>query len=197
MRSLAVYKRHSHYIGNGGRRRTKDKNSSRILLSFPCIHFKNKINSQEVVGQKVGEILGKRIIWKCCLDPSGSCSWRSGTDCQTVKGKYWEKLVTLFHQTEVYKYSIQVKLDFCIVYNLWNYGLYAPNLLNMGFPGGVNGKEPVCRCRIHKRRQFNPGAKKIPRGGHGNPLQYSSHGQRSLAGYSPQGCKESDTTKGT
>ena len=47
--------------------------------------------------------------------------------------------MTLFHQTEVHKYSIQVKLDFCIVYNLWNYGLYAPNLLNIGFPGGVSG----------------------------------------------------------
>ena len=34
----------------------------------------------------------------------------------------------------------------------------------------------------------------------GNPLQYSclknrSHGQRSLVGYSPKGCKESDTTE--
>ena len=36
-------------------------------------------------------------------------------------------------------------------------------------------------------------------GGHGNPLQYSClenpHGQRSLAGYSPWGCKESDKTE--
>ena len=36
-------------------------------------------------------------------------------------------------------------------------------------------------------------------GGHGNPLQYSCmenpHGQRSLAGYSPSSCKESDTTE--
>ena len=35
--------------------------------------------------------------------------------------------------------------------------------------------------------------------GNGYPLQYSppgkSHGQRSVAGYSPWGCKESDTTK--
>ena len=35
--------------------------------------------------------------------------------------------------------------------------------------------------------------------GHGNPLQYSClenpHGQRSLAGYSPWGHKESDTTE--
>ena len=38
-----------------------------------------------------------------------------------------------------------------------------------------------------------------PGGGHGNPLQYSClenpHGQRSLAGYSPWGRKESDMTK--
>ena len=36
-------------------------------------------------------------------------------------------------------------------------------------------------------------------GGHGNPLQYSClenpHGQRSLAGYSPWGRRESDTTE--
>ena len=39
------------------------------------------------------------------------------------------------------------------------------------------------------------------RGGHGNPLQYfcleDPHGQKSLAGYSPQGHKESDTTEVT
>ena len=37
-----------------------------------------------------------------------------------------------------------------------------------------------------------------PGEGHGNPLQYSCqepHGQRSLVGYSPWGCKESDTTE--
>ena len=38
--------------------------------------------------------------------------------------------------------------------------------------------------------------RKIPWGGHGNPLQYSwlenPCGQRSLVGYSPWGCKESD-----
>ena len=44
-----------------------------------------------------------------------------------------------------------------------------------------------------------PGSGRSPRGGHRNPLQYSClenpHGQRSLAGYSPWGCKESDTTE--
>ena len=46
-----------------------------------------------------------------------------------------------------------------------------------------------------------PGLGRSPREGHGNPLQYSclenSHGQRSLAGYDPQGHKESDTTEVT
>ena len=41
-----------------------------------------------------------------------------------------------------------------------------------------------------------PGLGRSPRGGHGNPLQYScledSHGQRSLAGYSLWGHKESE-----
>ena len=32
-----------------------------------------------------------------------------------------------------------------------------------------------------------------PREGNGNPLQFQ--GQRSLVGYSPRGCKESDTTE--
>ena len=42
-------------------------------------------------------------------------------------------------------------------------------------------------------------SKRSPGGGHGKPLQYSClenpHGQRSLAGYSPWGHKESDTTE--
>ena len=44
-----------------------------------------------------------------------------------------------------------------------------------------------------------PGLGKSPGGGHDNPLQYSflenPHGQRSLVGYSPWGCKESDRTE--
>ena len=44
-----------------------------------------------------------------------------------------------------------------------------------------------------------PGLGRSPGGGHDNPLPYSClknpHGQRSLAGYSPWGCKESDTTE--
>ena len=44
------------------------------------------------------------------------------------------------------------------------------------------------------------GLGRSPGGGNGNPLQYScwkSHQQRSQAGYSPGGCKESDITEHT
>ena len=41
------------------------------------------------------------------------------------------------------------------------------------FPGGASGKKPDCQCRRHKRLEFDPWVRKIPGGGHGNPLQYS------------------------
>ena len=46
-----------------------------------------------------------------------------------------------------------------------------------------------------------PGLERFLGEGHVNPLQYSClenfHGQRSLEGYSPWGCEESDTTEHT
>ena len=43
----------------------------------------------------------------------------------------------------------------------------------MGFPDGATGKERTWQCRRHKRREFSSWVRKIPGGGHGNPLQYS------------------------
>ena len=67
-----------------------------------------------------------------------------------------------------------------------------------GFPGGSDGKESTSNARD---LGSIPGLGRSPGGGHGNPLQYSClenpHGQRSLVGYSPWGCKESDMTKHT
>ena len=45
-----------------------------------------------------------------------------------------------------------------------------------------------------------PGRGRAPGGGHGSSLQYparESHGQRSLAGYGPQGHREADMTEAT
>ena len=66
----------------------------------------------------------------------------------------------------------------------------------MGFPCGLAGKEPVCNAGD---LGSVPGLGRPPGGEHGNPCQYSClenpHGQRSLAGYCPQDCKESDMTE--
>ena len=66
--------------------------------------------------------------------------------------------------------------------------------LTTAFPRRCNGKESACQYR---RCGFDPGLGRSPRGGNGNPLQYScqeiSHGQRGLVCYSPQGQKMSAT----
>jgi len=56
------------------------------------------------------------------------------------------------------------------------------------FPGGTSSKEPACQCRRLTRHRFDPW---LP-----TPvfLPGESHGQRTLVGYSPWGCKESDVT---
>ena len=65
--------------------------------------------------------------------------------------------------------------------------------------GGASGKEPTCRCRGLKRHWFNPWVGKIPWRRKYKPtpvfLPGESHGQRSLVGYTLQGCKELDTTE--
>ena len=71
----------------------------------------------------------------------------------------------------------------------------------LGFPGGTSGKEPACQWVRRKRYRFDPWAGKIPwrRAWKPTPvfLPGGSHGQTSLAGYSPCGRKESDTTEVT
>ena len=55
-------------------------------------------------------------------------------------------------------------------------------------------KDPACQCRRHTRRGFDPCVGKIPwrRARQPTPvfLPGESHGQRSLVGYSPWGCKD-------
>ena len=65
-----------------------------------------------------------------------------------------------------------------------------------GFPGGWVVKNPPANAG---NSGFIHGSGRSPGEGNGNPLPVSlpgkSHGQRSLAGYSIRGCKESDTTE--
>ena len=72
----------------------------------------------------------------------------------------------------------------------------------VGFPGCASGEEPRCQCRRCKTREFDPWVRKMPwsRKWKPNPVFLTpgeSHRQRSLVGYSPWSCRESDTTEHT
>ena len=62
-----------------------------------------------------------------------------------------------------------------------------------GLPRWHSGKESTCQCRRHRRYGFDQWVGEIPwkKKQQLTPvfLPEKSHGQRSLAGYSPQGCK--------
>ena len=70
------------------------------------------------------------------------------------------------------------------------------NIQDKGFPCGSANKGSACNAGD---LSSTPGLGRSSGVGHGNPLQYSClenpYGQRSLAGYSPWGHKESDTTE--
>ena len=60
-------------------------------------------------------------------------------------------------------------------------------------PVAPSGKESACRCRRLRRCRFDPWVRKIPWSGKWNPIPVifpgKFHGQRSLAGCSPQAAK--------
>ena len=66
----------------------------------------------------------------------------------------------------------------------------------MGFPGSLESKEYACNV---EDLGSIPVLGRSPGGRHGNPPHYSclenTHEQRILAGYSPWGCQELDTTE--
>ena len=67
------------------------------------------------------------------------------------------------------------------------------------FPRCLSGKESACHCRRHKRCRFDPYVRNIPWSKKWQAIPVflpgKFHGQRSLAGSSPKGHKESDMTK--
>ena len=69
----------------------------------------------------------------------------------------------------------------------------------LGFPGDAGGKDPACQCRRLRRCGLDPWVRKIPWRRAWQPtavfLPGESHGQRSLAGHSPRGRRESETTE--
>ena len=88
----------------------------------------------------------------------------------------------------MFNYIFLLKVPYLI------YNLQAFSHNPQGFPGGSDGKESACSAG--ELGQI-PGLGRFPRGGHVNPLQYSSlenpHRERSLVGYSPHSLKELNT----
>ena len=71
-------------------------------------------------------------------------------------------------------------------------------MLLLGLPKWHSGKECSSQCRRHTRHGFDPWIGESPWRRNGNTPAFSPgryHGPRNLAGYSPWGCKESDTTE--
>jgi len=83
------------------------------------------------------------------------------------------------------------------IYNCSN----IPHHIYICFPGGSVCKESTCNAEDAGRHEFDPQVRTIPWmwAWQLTPvfLPGKSHGERSLVGYSPWGCKESDMTEVT
>ena len=116
----------------------------------------------------------------------------SGIQYSLFEGKFGQKMV------------LKALHIFCILFHLnstYRIKEFYTKAIIMGihkalmvFSGGSDSKESTCNAGD---LDSIPGLGRSPGGGHGNPLQYSClknpHGQRSLAGHGPRGCKESWT----
>ena len=115
-----------------------------------------------------------------------------------TQGKLIYRLViisSLQQWFSVCMYNKNILYIFLIFFSIMDYHRVlniAPSMWYMGFPGDSVSKESTCKAGdyLHIGNWSSvPGLGRSPGEGNGNPLQYSclreSHGQRSLAGYSP------------
>ena len=74
-------------------------------------------------------------------------------------------------------------------------------LVCSGFPSWCSGKESACQYRRCNRHRFNPCVSKIPWSRKWQPIPVflpgKFHGRKSLVGYNPWGCEESDMIEHT
>ena len=93
---------------------------------------------------------------------------------------------TIYKINKVLLYSTGNSTQYCVITHKGNE--FEKEYI-YSFPGGTSDKESACQCRRHKRLGFNPWVGKMPweRAWQPTPVfsPGESHGQRSLAGYSP------------
>ena len=84
------------------------------------------------------------------------------------------------------------------IHKIWGKSEYNTSSFILDFPGG-QCKESFCHCRRGMTCRFNPWVEKTPSSRKWQPttvfLPGKFHGQSSLVGCSPWGCKESDMTE--
>ena len=115
------------------------------------------------------------------------CTQHTRTEIQP----YWVRQSSpYFPYKQNFVYNYFIVLDDCCL----NYKLALAKSIFQGFPGVSDRKESACG-----RPEFDPWVGRIPwrRKWQTTPvfLAGESHGPRSLVGYSPWGCKESDTAE--
>ena len=111
-----------------------------------------------------------------------------------IRGKYRKLQIrkkSKIHQVLLILLTI---FDNCI----FNVHSWAHTYIKNGLPRWHSGKESIYQCKRCKQCRFDPCVGKIPWSRKWQPtpvfLLGELHGQ-SLAGYSPWGCRESDTTE--
>ena len=118
--------------------------------------------------------------WLIGKDPDAGKDWR-----REEKGKTEDEMVGWHHRLHGYEFEQTLGVDDgqggLACRSPWGHkeldtterlNWTEVSLVKLPF-SGASGKEPTCQCRKCKRYEFNPWVRKIPWGGHGNPLQYS------------------------
>ena len=99
------------------------------------------------------------------------------------------------------KRTTTTKFPECLRWNWWfsSDGSISPVLPSHSHPYFIQLGNVICQCKRRKRCRFDPWVWKIPWRRKCQPtpvfLLGESHGQKNLAGYSPWGHKELDTTE--
>ena len=123
-------------------------------------------------GRFPGEGNGNPLQCSCLENPMEGGAWQASAVHGVAKSRAWLSNFTFF--PENYEQIRKTK----------------------GCPGNLDSKESACKGR---RPEFNPWVGKLPWRREWLPipifLPEESHGQKSLAGYSSQGHKESDMTE--
>ena len=111
-----------------------------------------------------------KVLCPTLFDPPWTVAYRAPPSMGFYRQEYWSGLP--FPYPTIWKVGNNKDL----VYSTVSYIQY----LVITYHGKESEKEyiysfyiPACQCRRHKRCGFNPQVGKIPRGGHGGPLQYS------------------------